>query len=135
MKCKPKICQRNLSNMSECSIALEMAADSTISLILRYSQWYMQATWSTRRSSWKGFYCNMLKYVKLTPHPTPLPDWLKLRKRKRILGRTYSEKVKIHDDISFVRAKEASSSNIRVSFLRSPIKWPFHFSWFKTINF
>ena len=130
VKCKPKICQRNLSNMSECSIALEMAADSTISPILRYSQWYMQATWSTRRSSWKGVYCNML-----APHPTPLPDWLKLPKRKRILGRTYSEKGKIHDDIGFVRAKEATSSNIRVSFLRSPIKWAFHFSWFKTVNF
>ena len=37
VKCKPKICQRNLSNLSECSIALEMAADSSISLILRCS--------------------------------------------------------------------------------------------------
>ena len=26
---------------------------------------------STRRSSWKGVYCNMLWYVQLTPPPTP----------------------------------------------------------------
>ena len=39
-----------------------------------------------------------------------------------ILGRTYSEKGKINDDISFVRAKEASSSNIRVSFFEKSYK-------------
>ena len=57
--------------------------------------------------------------------PTPLLDWLKLRKRKMILGRTYAKKGKIHYDIGFVRAKEASSNNSRVSFSRSPIKWAF----------
>ena len=40
VKCQPKISQWNISNMSECSIALEMAADSTIFLILHYSKWY-----------------------------------------------------------------------------------------------
>ena len=78
---------------------------------------------------------NMSSCLPPPPPPTPLLDWLKLRKRKMILGRTYSKKGKIHYDIGFVRAKEASSKNIRVSFSRIPIKWPFHFSWFKTVNF
>ena len=39
-----------------------------------------------------------------------------------VLGRTYAKKGKIHYDIGFVRAKEASSNNIRVSFFEKSYK-------------